>query len=710
MKRGGFVGIILVVLLLLLSLAAHLSGQAAQKQAAKPAQKAGPQYLEPPQPFIAYVFPAGGQRGQTVEIDASGTNLVSIDKPKENAVRVTGEGVTARVIEAKEPNKARVAVAIAPNADLGEREIRFLNPGGISNRFRFFVGQLPEIKEVEPNSEKDKPQRIASLPVVVNGQVMESDRDYFRFSAKAGQTIVFAVQARRILPYIADAVPGWFDACLALYDSNGKELKYADDFRFNPDPLMFFNVPRDGEYTLEIRDIIYRGRGDFVYRLTIGELPYLTHIFPLGGAPNSETPVELYGVNLPAPRLNFRMAPDAPRVNYVSVTRNGVISNSLPFAAGHYREVREAEPNDSLERAQRAEPPCVINGRIQKPGDADYFAFSAPKAGQRLVFEVQARRLDSPLDSIITLFNPRGDPAAENDDWVDPLEPLITHHADSRLVFTFPSSGPAAGQYVIRLRDAQGNGGEEYAYRLIIAPPQPDFVLRITPDNFRVGQGDTTGVTITAVKLDGFDGEIDLSSQGLPKGFVTSEARIPAGQTEARLTLTAPPDAEIGVLSPGIVGKAGIDNATVTRKAVATELVMQAFAWTYNVPARQLFLAVLHPTAYKLSAEVPSKVLEIPQESEVPIVVKVLRKEGVKGGVSLSAPRPANGITVKAAFVAPDKDEGTLTVSVAKDAPVGLRQNIMISGAMRTGRETITRFLPAIPIKVVAAQQAAAKQ
>jgi hypothetical protein len=703
MKRGGFVGIIFVVLLLLLSLAAHLSGQAAQK--AQP-----PRFLEPPQPFIAYIFPAGGQRGQTVEIDASGTNLVSIDKPEENAVRVTGEGVTARVIEAKEPNKAHVAVAIAPNADLGEREIRFLNPGGISNRFRFFVGQLPEIKEVEPNSEKDKPQRIASLPVVVNGQVMESDRDYFRFSAKAGQTIVFAVQARRILPYIADAVPGWLDACLALYDSNGKELKYADDFRFNPDPLMFFNVPRDGEYTLEIRDIIYRGRGDFVYRLTMGELPYLTHVFPLGGAPNSETPVELYGVNLPAQRLNFKMAPDAPRVNYVSVTRNGLASNSLPFAAGHYREVREAEPNDSLERAQRAEPPCVINGRIQKPGDADYFVFSAPKAGQRLVFEVQARRLDSPLDSIITLFNPRGDPVAENDDWVDPLEPLITHHADSRLVFTFPSSGPAAGQYVIRIRDVQGNGGEEYAYRLIIAPPQPDFVLRITPDNFRVGQGDTTGLTITAVKLDGFDGEIDLSSEGLPKGFVTSEAHIPSGQTEARLTLTAPPDAAIGVLSPVIVGKAAIDNVTVTRRAVATELVMQAFAWTYNVPARQLFLAVLHPTAYKLSAEVPSKVLEIPQESEVPIVVKVLRKEGVKGGVSLSAPRPANGITVKAAFVAPDKGEGTLTVSVAKDAPVGLRQNIMISGAMRTGRETITRFLPAIPIKVVAAQQAAAKQ
>jgi hypothetical protein len=33
------------------------------------------------------------------------------------------------------------------------------------------------------------------------------------------------------------------------------------------------------------RDALYRGREDFVYRIAIGELPFVTDIFPLGGRP-----------------------------------------------------------------------------------------------------------------------------------------------------------------------------------------------------------------------------------------------------------------------------------------------------------------------------------------------------------------------------------------------------------------------------------------
>ena len=33
---------------------------------------------------------------------------------------------------------------------------------------------------------------------------------------------------------------------------------------------------------LAINDAIYRGREDFVYRVTVGELPFVTSIFPLG--------------------------------------------------------------------------------------------------------------------------------------------------------------------------------------------------------------------------------------------------------------------------------------------------------------------------------------------------------------------------------------------------------------------------------------------
>ena len=58
-------------------------------------------------------------------------------------------------------------------------------------------------------------------------------------------------------------MPGWFQATLALYDAQGKELAYDDDYRFHPDPVLFFKVPEDGQYAIEIKDAIYRGRSGF---------------------------------------------------------------------------------------------------------------------------------------------------------------------------------------------------------------------------------------------------------------------------------------------------------------------------------------------------------------------------------------------------------------------------------------------------------------
>ena len=94
-----------------------------------------------------------------------------------DTVLVTGKGVTGRVVDAKDPNRVKLSVTVAADAPVGEREFRLLNAGGVSNRFRFLVGELPEITEVEPNNDKTAPQKIASLPVVINGQITDSDRD-----------------------------------------------------------------------------------------------------------------------------------------------------------------------------------------------------------------------------------------------------------------------------------------------------------------------------------------------------------------------------------------------------------------------------------------------------------------------------------------------------------------------------------------------------
>jgi hypothetical protein len=663
---------------------------AAAKKSVPAAKKApaAPPLLEPVQPVLGWIYPAGGQRGTTIEVTASGTSIVP------ETVLVTGGGVTGKVTDGSQPNKVKFSLAIARDAEPGERELRILNAGGVSNRFRFIVGELPEIMEVEPNSEKSAPQKIALLPVTIDGQILENDRDYFRFPAKAGATLVLSVEARSLLPFIADAVPGWFDPQLTVYDAAGKQVAFADDYRFRPDPVLFFRAPADGDYTVELRDIVYRGRGDFVYRLTIAERPYVTDVFPLGGKRGSEVAVEYRGVNLAGnltgARGTVKVSADAAR----KITVNG-----LPFGTSDLAAVREVEPNDAFDKAQRITPPVIVDGRIDQPGDVDYFVFSAKK-DDKLVMQVQARRLGSPLDSVLTLYDGKRNQVAENDDWNDPLEAILAHNADSRILYTFP----AAGDYYLRLRDIQGKGGEEYAYRLVLDVPHPDFTLRIAPDNPRLGVGDTAAITVGAVRHDDFAGEIKLAVENLPAGYRASEALIAAGQNEGRLTITSPEGAKLGVLSPVITGMAAIGKDTVMRRADSAESLMQAFAYTHVLPTKQLFLAVIPGTAYTLAAPVAEgKVLEVKPESDTPIVIKVRRKDGVKAGVTIPAVRLANGtISTKGVFVAPEKDEAEIVLTVAKDAKVGLRQDMIVSGLMRANNQSIVRYARAIPVMVVA--------
>ena len=102
---------------------------------------------------------------------------------------------------------------------------------------------------------------------------------------------MIAVSAQQLMPYLADAVPGWFQAAIYAPRRTGSEVAYADNFRFHPDPVLHYEIPRDGEYTVEINDSFYRGREDFVYRMALGELPFVTGIFPLGGKPGEQQPL-----------------------------------------------------------------------------------------------------------------------------------------------------------------------------------------------------------------------------------------------------------------------------------------------------------------------------------------------------------------------------------------------------------------------------------
>ena len=194
-----------------------------------------------------------------------------------------------------------------------------------------------------------------------------------------------------------------------------------------------------------------------------------------------------------------------------------------------------------------------MNGRIDQPGDWDVFRFQG-RAGQAIVAEVYARRLDSPLDSVLKLTDAKGRQLAFNDDYEDPGAGLETHHADSRILTTLPANGT----YYLYLGDAQQKGGPEYAYRLRIGAPRPDFDLRVTPSSINANGGMTIPITVHALRKDGFSGDIALALKGAPKGFTLIGGLLPAGRDEVRLTLTVPPQPQPEPLSLSLEGRATI--------------------------------------------------------------------------------------------------------------------------------------------------------
>jgi hypothetical protein len=597
------------------------------------------------QPHIAYVYPAGGKQGSTftaviggqfffsttnfsvfLDGDCATAKVLTYDRPlrqeeqnafkeelakfqdkRKNGERLTeAERARAEFIKDKLTKFGRrpanpaisefmtVQLTLATNAAPGDHELRVRTPGGLSNPMKFCVSTVrettkPDWKSVPKERGSTAPatptpvDATVSLPAVVNGQIAPAGVDRYRFYATRGRHIIIAVDARRLIPYLADAVPGWFEASITLLDSKGKEVASAERYRFRPDPVLHFEVPRDGTYTVEVRDSLYRGREDFIYRLTIGELPFVTGIFPLGGKAGEKTTVALTGWNLPEKKIAVDNTTAEPGV----ISLQEKFFNPVPFAVDELSEIFADGKNHSGETAQAVTLPVNINGHVSQPGETEVFKFDG-KAGQPIVAEVVARRLDSPLDSFLRLTDSAGNQIAFNDDFEDKGTGLETHHADSYLTATLP----ADGTYFLHLTDTQAQGGPEFAYRLRISGPQPDFTLRVVPSSLNLRAGLSAPVTVFALRKDGLTNAIDLSLKDPPAGFSLSGAKIAAGQDKAQFTLKAPAQPTEKPVALTIEGHAQIDGKTISHTAAPAEDMMQAFIYRHLVPSKEFAVTV----------------------------------------------------------------------------------------------------------------------
>jgi len=565
-------------------------------------------------------------------------------------------------------------VSIAANAPPGERELRLIAPSGMSNPVYFQVGTMAEFRENEPNDVRPDYSVGDTLPAAINGQIMPGDVDRFSFRAKKGMKVVIFGAARELIPYLADAVPGWFQAVLTLSDAKGNELAYAGAFGYRQDPVIYFEVPQDGEYTVEIRDSIYRGREDFVYRITLGEFPYITGLYPLGGRAGTQLNVSLTGWNLPTDQLKIDAYYDrgAP-IRLIGIRQQErFISNRMPFAVDMVNEVADAEPNNQAGQAQVVTTPVVINGRIDKPGDVDVFQFEG-KAKETIVAEVYARRLGSPMDSLVKILDADGKILAANDDYKDEGLALVTHHADSRAMVQLQTSGT----YYVRLSDAQTKGGPEYAYRLQIRPPRPDFDLRVVPSSVIARAGTNVAITVYALRRDGFNEDIALDLVKPPPGFRINGGWVPGGQDKVRLTLTAPTSPTPEPLSLDMEGHANTRQRRLMHYAVPAEAMMQAFAYNHLVPAKDWTVMVTgKPNAKPQTPTFKDEKIKLLTKGTN---VRVLAAPGAPknaGTLQFDLSEPPEGITIEK--VTPDGDGAVILLKADGDkAKAGLKGNLL---------------------------------
>ncbi len=678
------------------------------------AQTMAPDYQEC---LLDQVFPNGGQRGTTVKVELKGYEK-GLSSPKD--ILIDGPpGVTVKEVKSIDGRTVQATLEIAADAPLGRRWLRVLNERvGLTNFAYFVVGSLPEHVEVERNNTTATAE-VTQLPRVISGRIdPAADVDFFRFTGKKGQKLVAAIAAHSLDVHGRGRNYGLADFSLELLDGQGRTLAAAED-TLGFDPLIEHELPQDGDYFVRVQLLNYLGYPEASYRLTVGEVPYVTGVFPPGFRRGTPTEVELFGPNVPpgTKRLMGQVPPaqsgipleklaaagipawlgeegaawdPAYPLRHVTVEHAASSGIDVPLLAGDLPEALEAEPNEDRAQAGLLAIPSTVNARFQQPDDSDWYRVRL-EAKQKVQFEIVAQRyIRSPVDTLLQVYDGQGRLLVENDD--DPFGPAYeSHHdyltTDSKLVF----EAPAAGEFFVKVTDQSGAYGPQAMYRLSVQEDRPDFRLLHFLDGVPIwGPGSSACMIVRVIRESGFNEDIEVSVVGLPAGWSSKSATSLGSTAERRdvtyqyrvfLTLTAPADAPPGTHVPyRIVGRAKRPDGTQLEHASLPMTLFYSGDVGFFRASPLSRAVVAKPQGPWL--ESVTKELTIPREGTGKIVVKVhgaaadlkeisvvvnLASVGIGCGQTTPRKLPiVNGEIEVPCTIRPDLAPGTYGITVAQ--------------------------------------------
>jgi hypothetical protein len=620
--------------------------------------------------------PYGLQRGTTVTFVVDGANLEGATEVLFSHAGLTGSiggyedlgadirerqpGETGAVIQDK-ATKGRLAITVtaAGTVPVGRQGFRVRTPLGTTSFMPLWVGEDLEAREAEPNDDLAQSQALTA-PVTVNGWLgMLEDVDVYRVRARGGRDLVLKITAA---PLGSNA-----DAAIAVLDERGEMIAANDDFGIARDPLLVYRPDRDREVFVRVTDNNQGGGGRHHYRLTIGEVPVVTAVFPLGQPGRGRAALKVTGANLGASPTARAGSPldERPSVAPVAIPGLGREPVARPeVALGTFKELAERERNDTLARAQPLSAPVTVNGRVHGRSGADVDLYRVEmKKGQTLVAEIEAQRLGSALDSVIDVLDAKGQPV-----------PRAKLRAVWETTIDLRNRGSLDPGLRLLTWDELGRGDFVYVDRELIRvlelPKGPDEDVRFV--NFRgrrLAFEETTSeghaLLRPVYKVEVHPPDAAVTPTGLPVFDLVyrNDDGGPMMGKDSRVTFTAPVDGVYYFKVSDTRGESGPHHA-------------YRFTIAPPRPDFELFVSPANPN--------------VPRGGRVPVTVFVWRHDGFDGAVDVALEGLPPGLSALPGRILPEENSVVLTIAADAAAPA-LVTRFTVNGTAEIGGRPVAR-------------------
>lgn len=603
-------------------------------------------------PALSRLAPPGFQRGTEVDLTLSGSRLGDASK-----ILFYEPGIELLSLTPTDENNVVARVKIAADCPPGLKSLRLATRTGISNLRYFGVSDLPQVAEVEPNSDFETPQVVA-MNSTVNGLCQNEDVDYYAVELAEGQKLTVELEGLRL-------GTDFFDPFVAILDENRFEVARCDDAPLlQQDCVCSFIAPKAGRYVIEVRESSFGGNNNAHYRLHLGDFPRPMAIVPSGGRPGELISALIIDASGETWTEAIQLPSEPGEFNFVA-TRDG---KSAP-SPNRLRVIDlpnyiETEPDGDRATLTAVDTPAAFNGVLQETGDVDWFKVHGKK-DQTLDFTVYGRRiLRSPIDSWLEIYNAAGARLAANDDAGGP---------DSMQTFKFPEDG----EYLIAIRDQLNEGSPFHAYRIEVAPAAASLVLTIDElDRYisqliEVPQGGQMAVLLRANRSN-FGGDLGLRLENAPAGLELLTASIPANAgfipMMIKASKEAAPDAALANLiaetlpdGPGIKGE-------LSQRTMLVRGQNNVDVWGHD--STQLAIAVTEELPFTISVEQPA--VPLVRSGNTNYVVNVTRKEGYVDPIFLRVLYNPGGCSASGSIrIEGDQTQALIPITANEKAVIG---------------------------------------